>query len=285
MTYRKTRIAVQYDGADRSWQSAFTRRVVLSTGLVGLTGLTVFGADPVRAAMPDTPLSFLAKVRAVEDGQTLLLEDGRRLRLPHILPPGPDRHAPMAETAPIRRAAQGLADLVLGRQIRIDLADPGLDRYGRLRGWARLEGTDIAEALCRAGWTRVFPEPGAERVRIDPLIAAEDQARASQVGFWGEGVFNAALANPYDGARDRFEIVTGQVTEVAEIGRRWHLGFGADWREDFTAGLPKRTARALAKQGLDLSALQGQRVEVRGWVRFWNGPFLELTEPASIRLR
>lgn len=287
MIYRETRIAVQYDGADRSWQRGFHRRRFLSfaAGIFGSSFVQSAALKSTLAAAPDGPLSFLAEARAVEDGQTLLLVDGRRVRLPEILPPGPDRHAPMADTGPLRQAATALADLVLGHELRIDLEDPGQDRYGRLRARVSIEGQDVAESLCRLGWVRVFPETGAAPDRVQTLIAAEDRARAAPSGFWREGFFRETLAEPYDGARDRFEIVTGVVTEVKKIGRRLHLGFGPDWREDFTAGIPNRLVRRIAETGLDFENLIGNPVEVRGWVRHWNGPFLEVSDVSAIRLR
>lgn len=221
---------------------------------------------------------FLATVAAVEDGRTVRLADGRSLVLPHVLPPGPDRHAPMTDLRPVRQAAAALADRVLGREVRVDLALPGQDRYGRLRGRLRDGNGDIAAGLTQGGIVRVFPEPDAPEDRIAELMKAEGAGRAAGAGFWGTGVFAVLPTDdPSAVAADRFQIVRGIPRRVSRIGARDHLEFGEDWRTDVTVGIARH-----ARLDPDPSDLAGRMVEARGWVRVWNGPFLEVTQACQI---
>lgn len=281
-SFRKGAFAVQYADWDRAGQSRFSRRAAL-TGLVA-AGALAFGGGRVWGAAPAGALSFLAEAVAAEDGRMLRLADGRRVVLPHILPPGPDRHEAMADTAPIRAAARVLADLALGRVLRVDLSDPAQDRHGRLRARVAVGGADLAESLCAAGMVRVFPEPGAEPDRIAALIGAETRARMTGKGFWSDGYFAVQAADPPDFAVDRFEIVSGIVRKVTPVGDRDHLEFGPDWRIDFTAGLDRSLRRALAARGGPVDTLPGRAVTVRGWLRSWNGPFMEIRDPTGITL-
>ena len=123
------------------------------------------------AADDGLPAAEIGVVAAVYSGNTLRLADGREVVLPHVMPPGADRFRPLEQRRFDRRATMGLADMVLGRTVRIDLAPIARDRRGRLR--ARLilmEGdaqppdpADIAVRLVTAGMVRVMPESGAYR--------------------------------------------------------------------------------------------------------------------------
>lgn len=266
---------VQYDGCVRHVQSPFSRRAALGT----LAAATLL---PRRAAATPEgpPMAFLARVATVENGCRVQLADGREVVLPHILPPGPDRHEPMEDPTPIWRAAAALADRVLGREVRVDLAVPGLDRYGRLRACLSDAAGDVAAGQARDGWVRVFPEPDAPADRIETLLRAERDGRDSGAGFWADGVF--AILEAADASAilpDRFQILRGTPQRVHRIGSRHHLEFGADWRSDATVGIARRL-----RLPVDVEALVGCPVEARGWVRTWNGPFLEVTQAVQLTL-
>lgn len=265
--------AAQYDGQGPGRQRRLSRRAILAM----IPAISSVGVSSAVAA-PEGPSSFLADIVAVPDGRSARLADGRIVVLPHILPPGLDRHAPMGDTNPLRVAARALADRVLARRVRIDLETPGLDRHGRLRARISVGGRDIGIELATGGFARVFPEPGADPARIMELIAAEDRAREQNTGFWETGLFALVAAEPYGGGADRFEIVSGHPVAVTRIGRRDHLEFGEDWRTDFTVGLGRRVVRDLAGQGIPREALIGRAMTLRGWVRIWNGPFMEVDE-------
>lgn len=255
---------------------------------VGLDAPEADPDDDAEATLPRVdpqaglPQSFRAEVAAVVAVDRLRLADGREVALPHLL--RPDLWIPGAVEAE-RAAAQSMADRALGATVRVDLGSAARDRYGRLRGRVRLaDGTDLALAMVAAGRALVLAEPDADPTRLSALLAAEAAARAAGLGFWRDGFFRLAAAEPYDGPVDGFAIVHGTVQRVGRSGRRVFLEFGADWRDDFTAGLDAAAVRRFEKAGLELDALQGRRVLVRGWVRRWNGAFLDLSDPAQLQV-
>ena len=63
---------------------------------------------------------------------------------------------------------------------------------------------------------------------------------------------------------------------------RTYLNFGADWRRDFTAGIEARVLRANPEWAKTLAALEGRRVEVRGWIQYRNGPYIDIEDPSQI---
>lgn len=229
--------------------------------------------------------SFAAEAQAALGARALQLTDGRVLVLPHLV--GPLTLAPGApgRVAAERAAARALADRTLGRPLRIDLAAAARDRLGRLRGRVQgRDGGDLGEALVRAGWLFVLPEPDADPGRLAALLAAEAAARAARAGLWDGGPwgpppYRLEAAEPFDGPADRFVLVEGEVRRVGRAGQRRFLEFGADWRRDFTAGLDAAARRRFERADVDLETLEGARVRVRGWLRWWNGPYLDLDDP------
>jgi hypothetical protein len=80
----------------------------------------------------------------------------------------------------------------------------------------------------------------------------------------------------------RFGIVEGRVVSVAERSNWSFVNFGADWHTDFTIAVAAGDRKALRGGGIDLAALKGAKVRVRGWIRDWNGPLIEVTHAEQI---
>ncbi len=244
--------------------------------------LMVFGAFERSALASDPPASLSVRITVVVDPVTMRAEKGPDLRLPHVF--APDDAEAAGETA--RR----LADLVLGRMLRVDTDLPGHDRYGRLRiralrdpdadVWAQNPDADILEQMITEGWLAVLLEPGMPEADATRLLTAESRARRAQAGHWKSGAFRVTRAEPYAGRTDRVAIVLGRVRKTSRIGNRLHLEFGPDWRRDFTVGLTGG-ARKAWQAAVD-EAQPARLIRVRGWVRWWNGPFMELGDPALL---
>jgi hypothetical protein len=79
--------------------------------------------------------------------------------------------------------------------------------------------------------------------------------------------------------RNSYEIVAGTVAKVAVMRARTYVNFGADWRNDFTAGIEARVLRANPEWAKTLTSLEGKRVEVRGWIQYRNGPYIDIEDP------
>ena len=72
-------------------------------------------------------------------------------------------------------------------------------------------------------------------------------------------------------------------TGAARDGRVF-LNFGLDWRTDFTAVADEDAAARFSEAGMDLRALEGAVIRVRGWLFALNGPAIALRHPAQIEL-
>ena len=106
---------------------------------------------------------------------------------------------------------------------------------------------------------------------------------AARRGLWAEPGLTAQNASAMDGRAGRFRIVRGRVLRVAPTESYVYLNFGADWRSDFTVRVRRAELKG-ALAGLDLDALAGREVEVRGVVLEAGGPLIELSHPEQMQV-
>ena len=158
--------------------------------------------------------------------------------------------------------------------LRYEPAPPRLDRHGRRLAHAFSGSLWLQEELVARGLAVVAP-PLVSRQRALALIRLEQRARLSEPGLWTRHAARPVPAERAQTVLDRFAIVEGRVLSVARGFRSNFVNFGEDWREDFTIYLKRgRIARAFPPD-----VLEGQRVRVRGWVYYSNGPAIELADP------
>jgi hypothetical protein len=81
-----------------------------------------------------------------------------------------------------------------------------------------------------------------------------------------------------------FQIIEGAVKDTARVRGRVYLNFGEDYRTDFTASIAPEVMKAFTADKLDLLALKGRSVRVRGYLRDFNGPSMDLTHPEQIEV-
>lgn len=216
----------------------------------------------------------------VLDGETLLLDDGREVRLIGALPPA---HA--------RDAAQVLQELTANRSVVLRYEGRRQDRYGRVLAQVFAPGETgdpvwIQERLVGGGYARAYALPGNTSC-IATLLAAEETARSDRRGLWKSGVFHILQA---DDTRSlltlsgHFAIVEGHVSSVSSTQRTTYLNFGPDWKRDFTASLSRGLVEAAQDGAARVSAFAGKRIRVRGWIERRNGPMVVLNSLDEIEV-
>ncbi len=255
--------------------------VLLALFLLGAPG----GRARAAAELDTLTPGGRARVVGVVDGDTVVLADGRQVRLVGIqapkLPLGRRnfRKWPLADAA---RAA--LEALVLDRAVTLAYGGRRIDRYGRALAHLALDdGRWVQGALLAQGLARVYSFAD-NRALVADMLAREATARRAGVGIWG---------NPWYAIRDvaetsrhlgTFQLVEGRVLDAAEVRGTVYLNFGEDWRSDFTVSLRRAAVRLFRETGRDPLALEGRRIRVRGWLDNRNGPMIEATHPEQIEI-
>jgi endonuclease YncB( thermonuclease family) len=245
------------------------RAAVLSTAILPALLSGVRAQEPCK--LTDAGTGTAAGLR---DGRTLLLADGRELRL-----------AAIEVTGDSRAALQSLVDK---RDLRLKQLGPERDRYGRLVAFVFVDDNQqsVQQTLLEQGWARVSARTG-NKACADLLLASERVARAARRGLWADPNFAPLRSeNParIAAARGQFALVEGKVLSVRESGATIYLNFGRRWTQDFTVTIPKRLRREFATAGLDPKRLEGSPVRVRGWIGRQGGPVIEAVNPEQIEL-
>jgi endonuclease YncB( thermonuclease family) len=209
-------------------------------------------------------------VSHIIDGRTLVLDDGREVRLAGVeVPPLPQGTGNAPGGTEAKAALEALAG---GDEVVLDRAEMLSDRYGRIVTYAYTErdGDElfVQGELIASGFARVSN-------RIDggacaaQLLGRENVARKTKSGLWGDSYFNVLdAAAPADvlAHQGRFALVEGTVLSVRESGSTIYLNFGRRWSEDFTVAIQKRNERNFTAAGLDVKGLAGRRLRVRGFI-------------------
>jgi endonuclease YncB( thermonuclease family) len=232
-----------------------------------------------------------AKVRAVRDGRSFILEDGREIRLAGIevpLPPAPGESGPKAEAGLAARAA--LESILADRMVELYQNGTVGDRYGRNLALVSVAGDgarrSVAHEMLARGFARVSARVG-DRACAEELLAQERAARAAKLGLWSTPyyvVLPADNAAELAGERGHFTVVEGKVWSVRESGGTIYINFGRRWTQALTVTISKRDERAFAAAGVEPKKLEARRVRVRGWIEERNGPRIEATRPEQIEL-
>ena len=119
---------------------------------------------------------WTGKVVGITDGDTVtVMHDGasEKIRLIEI-------DAPESRQAFGSKSKQSLSELCFGKQATIK--DSGIDKYGRTLGRVICSGSDANLEQVKRGMAWFYTKYGT-----DPAIkAAEDTARASQIGLWAD---------------------------------------------------------------------------------------------------
>jgi micrococcal nuclease len=233
--------------------------------------LVLLGPASAQPSGPfDAAAGQHARLVGVRDG-TLALDDGRSIRLAAI-------HVPRS------RAADVALEALLGGDARIVTVSDHADRYGRFRAHAFAADGRWAQAfLIALGLARVDTQIDERRGAAD-LLAMEAAARAAQRGIWARPEYRIRTVDEAFRAVDTFQIVEGRVARVERKSGRTRLVFGAQADRELVAVVSAKARRLFAEVGLDPVGFDGKMLRLRGWIKYRNGAFIDVTHPEQIEL-
>jgi endonuclease YncB( thermonuclease family) len=250
---------------------------------------------PIQIPVPD--LSSLkhtksGRVDKVIDGLTILLKDKTIVRLASL--DIPDFH--IWRDAPHSDKALKLLEDTLPTGTEIMLYQTVKAKKGRLnrmnhalahivtKSTKETESVWINGALLAHGIARVMMAPTAPEM-ANQMLKAETAARQEKRGIWADDseyrIQSHETAEKYIG---QFAIIEGRVEKAASVRNNVYLNFGKDWKTDFTIMINPTLRKKLAHGGIHPLSLGGETVQIRGWLREYNGPLIELDIPEHLQL-
>lgn len=242
------------------------------------------------------------RIVGVVDGDTVVLADGREVRMIGIQAPKLPLGRKGFEAWPLSPEARArLVVLSKGKEARLRYGGAREDRHGRMlahifvssaQGEVWLQQQMLAEGLARV---YTFPD---NRSCASELLQAEQKARAAARGIWRDPYYAIRKAQDVDALErleGRYELVEGMVTSASLVRNRLYLNFGSDYRTDFTVTVNERDIKLFQRTepwtfilaqarsgGRDLAALAETTLRIRGWLGQYNGPEIVVTHPEQI---
>ncbi|PIU49111.1 MAG: hypothetical protein COS92_08370 [Desulfobacterales bacterium CG07_land_8_20_14_0_80_52_14] len=151
-----------------------------------LRGLLIFllMASGIHAGASEALSQESFRVRWVDDGDTVMLENGRHVRYIGIDAPevqkGDQKGEPLG-----KEAAAFNRNLVSGKRVRLVFDREVSDRYGRWLAYVYLpDETLVNAALIKAGFAHLLCQtPNLGRIGL--LLAAQRRAMTAKRGIWG----------------------------------------------------------------------------------------------------
>ncbi len=260
---------------------------VLSFGtvLLGASWGPAARAEPAPALPAGLSGGGTAAVVEIVDGDTLVLDDGRQVRLVGIQAPKlPLGRAGFKAWPLAAKAKRALSALTLGRALTLAYGGRRLDRHNRILAHLYdAEGAWIQGQLLSLGMARVYSFAD-NRALVREMLTHERAARAARRGIWANAFYAVRGADDADRYIGGFELVEGRVRAVAVVRGQAYLNFGDDWREDFTVTIRPAARRRFEAAGLDPADYEGRKVRARGWLKSYNGPMIEATHPEQLEV-
>ncbi len=224
-------------------------------------------------------------VRAIVDGDTLILRSGVQVRLVGIQAPKLPLGRRGFKAGPLAAEAKtALARLTSGKTLALGYTGRKSDRHGRLLAHLTTQdGTWVQGVLLRDGMARVYTFPD-NRGKAADMLAFERAARAARRGIWSLSYYRIRSADELNRIMGTFQIIEGTVIKAAIVRGRVYLNFGQNWRTDFTISISPKWVRRHWRLGPPVADYEGRHVRVRGWLKSYNGPLIEATHPEQIEI-
>ena len=152
--------------------------------LIGVLSCTACGggfdgpADGPGLAAPTPPFADgeLARVKRVYDGDTVLIEDGRKVRYLGI-------NAPEFQEPFYLKAKRFNESLIMGREIRLEFDQERTDSYGRVLAYVYAGNEMVNARLVQEGLAHAF-FIGPNRKHHALLLRLQAEAQQRKVGIW-----------------------------------------------------------------------------------------------------
>lgn len=232
--------------------------------------------DPGAKRIDIKPGYSFYRVKAVYDGDTLVLEDGRKIRLSGINTPEVQHRNKLGEAGG-EKAKRWLLDKLKNTKIRLETDREAVDKYGRTLAHVFTENKEhINLLLVEAGLAAVNIHP-PNLLYANELIKVQKQAEAAQIGIWQEKDYAVI---PVDQLADRshpgWTRLQGKVIDIRASRKFVYLKFSSR----FQAKIERKWMFLFP----EINDYLGKAIEVRGWLnKYKDGFTMLIRHPSAIK--
>jgi len=192
----------------------------------------------------------------------------------------------------IIRASRLLTRLTLNKPVFLVFDTDKPDRYSRRSAYVFTSSPGekaliwVQAKMIRQGLARAFPNT-QNATCIKQLLQVEKKARAAKTGLWKDPTYQVIQADNLkilNRSLGRLQLIEGRVYSVSVRRSRSYINFSNNWKRDFTVTIDRRIHRLFTQSGVNIKALTGKFVRVRGWLDRHNGPTIKVYHRAQIEI-
>ena len=224
-------------------------------------------------------ISERVQVVHVYDGDTVKLQDGRRVRLIGINTPetGRNKQSPQPFANEAKTALKKILD-TNSRTLLLQYGKQHQDHYGRLLAHVFLEnGDNVAVRLLQQGLATTLVVP-PNSWGESCYQQQENTARIEHRGIWELDAYQSMSAGNLPLSARGFHIINGEVEEI----RHSRHSVWVDLEGPLAVHISRKDLVNFAPDFL--SQLDGQSVEVRGWIKQdRSGLRINVRHPAALQ--
>ena len=218
------------------------------------------------------------RVKTVYDGDTVVLEDGRKIRLLGINTPEV-QHKDKRADAGGEDAKVWLINKLQHARIRLEFDSERTDKYGRILAHLFNEQKEhINLSLVKAGLATISIYP-PNLLYVNELLAAENKAEQDSLGIWQRPEYAVIpVSNLKETGHPGWTRLVGKVASIRNTRKSVYLVFS----DQFEARIERKWLSLFPA----VNDYLGKTVEVRGWLNNSRKHFsLLIRHPGAIRLR
>lgn len=218
------------------------------------------------------------RVKKVFDGDTVLLEDGRKVRLLGINTPEV-RHRNEDAQAGGDEAKLWLVNKLQHGKVRLETDTEKTDKYKRTLAHLFTESNEhINLQLVAAGLAAVSIYP-PNLLHAEALVKAQDQVEQAGLGIWQRAEYAAMPVSSLAGqGHAGWTRLVGKVVNIRNSRKYSYL--------EFSNRFEARIERKWLALFPDMNSYLGRNVEVRGWLnKNKNGFSMLIRHPSAIKPR
>lgn len=216
------------------------------------------------------------RVKTVYDGDTVVLEDGRKIRFLGINTPEV-QHRDKPADAGGDEAKRWLTDKLKNAKVRLEVGVEETDKYDRTLAHLFTEKKDhINLQLVAAGLASVSIYP-PELLYINELVKAQDQAEQAKLGIWGRPEYAAIpVGSLTEAGHPGWTRLVGKVVNIRKTRKSVYL--------EFSPGFEARIESKWLDLFPDVNGYLGRNIEVRGWLNKNKGHLsMLIRHPSAIK--
>lgn len=218
------------------------------------------------------------RVKKVFDGDTVLLEDGRRIRLLGINTPEV-QHKNEGAQAGGDEAKRWLTDKLRNGKVRLETDAEKTDKYKRTLAHLFTEDNEhINLQLVAAGLATVNIYPPNLQY-AEELVNAQDQVEQAGLGIWRRAEYAVMPVSRLAGqGHAGWTRLVGRVMKIRNSRKYSYL--------EFSSQFEARIERKWLSLFPDMNSYLGRSIEVRGWLnKNRNGFSMLIRHPSAIKPR